>query len=151
MRGIVPWETPSGAQVQIPIWEGEDNLQETFSRLFRVPALNRANRRPITVEIVNASGNPEMAALAADNLAWYGFVPIISEETPPTETFTQMFYYRPNFKDSFDWMISWIFDMYRSEIQLTEDDTFDYEYKVILGEDYDPCLNQLYQPQEFIN
>ena len=151
VRGIVPWETPSGAQVQIPIWEGEDNLQETFSRLFRVPALNRANRRPITVEIVNASGNPEMAALAADNLAWYGYVPIISEETPPTETFTQMFYYRPNFKDSFDWMISWIFDMYRSEIQLTEDDTFDYEYKVILGEDYDPCLNQLYQPQEFIN
>lgn len=151
VRGIVPWETPSGAQVQIPVWEGENNLEETFSRLFRVPALNRANRRPITVEIVNASGNPDMALLAADNLAWYGFVPIIGEDAPRTEAFTQMYYYRPNFKDSFDWMISWIFDMYRSEIQLTEDETFEYEYRVILGEDYDPCLNQLYQPQEFLN
>ncbi|WP_420645726.1 LCP family protein [Candidatus Leptofilum sp.] len=151
VRGIEPWETPSGAQVQLPVWEGENNLEETFSRLFRVPALNRANRRPITVEIVNASGNPDMALLAADNLAWYGFVPIIGAEAPEPEQFTQIFYYRPNFKDSFDWMISWIFDMYRSEIQLTEDDTFEYEYKVILGEDYDPCLNQLYQPQEFIN
>jgi LCP family protein required for cell wall assembly len=151
VRGIMPWETPGGAQVQLPVWEGKNNLQETFGRLFRVPALNRANRRPITVEIVNASGNPEMASLAADNLAWYGFIPVIAEEAPETEVFTQMFYYRPNFKDSFDWMITWIFDMYHSEIQLTEDDTFEYEYRVILGEDYDPCLNQLYQPQEFIN
>jgi LCP family protein required for cell wall assembly len=151
VRGIEPWETPSGAQVQLPVWEGENNLEETFSRLFRVPALNRANRRPVTVEIVNASGNPDMALLAADNLAWYGFIPIISEELPEIEPITQMYYYRPNFKDSFDWMISWIFDMYRSEIQLTEDETFSYEYRVVLGEDYDPCLNQLYQPQEFLN
>ncbi len=151
VRGIVPWETPGGAQVQIPVWEGENNLEETFSRLFRVPALNRANRRPVTVEIINATGNPDMALLAADNLAWYGFVPIIGEEAPETEPVTQMFYYRPNFKDSFDWLISWIFDKYRSEIQLTEDDGYKYEYRIILGEDYDPCLNQLYQPQEFLN
>ncbi len=151
VRGITPWETAGGAQVQLPVWEGENNLEETFSRLFRVPSLNRANRRPITVEIVNASGNPDMALLAADNLAWYGFVPIIAEEAAETEPFTQMLYYRPNFKDSFDWMISWIFGMYRSQIQLTEDDAFNYEYRIILGEDYDPCLNQLYQPQEFIN
>ncbi|MCP4422510.1 MAG: hypothetical protein GY805_38360 [Chloroflexi bacterium] len=151
VRGITSWETPGGAQVQLPVWEGTNNLEETFSRLFRVPTLNRANRRPITVEIINASGNPDMAALAADNLAWYGFIPIIAEDAVTTEPVTQMEYYRPNFKDSFDWMISWIFDMYRSEIQLAEDDTFEYEYRVILGEDYDPCLNQLYQPQEFID
>ncbi|MEZ4593441.1 MAG: LCP family protein [Chloroflexota bacterium] len=148
-RGIEAWETPGGAQVLLPVWEGKDHLQETFSRLFRVPALNRANRRPITVEVVNASGNPDMALLAADNLAWYGFVPIIGDEAP-TQEITEMFYYRPNFKDSFDWMISWIFDKFRSEIQLTEDDSFEYEYKVILGEDYNPCLNQLFQPQEFL-
>ena len=149
-RGIAQWETPGGAQVLLPVWEGQDRLQETFSRLYRVPALNRANRRPITVEIINASGNPDMALLAADNLAWYGFAPVIGADAP-TQEFTEMHYYRPNFKDSFDWMISWIFGMFRSQIQLTEDDNFEYEYKVILGEDYDPCLNQLYQPQEFIN
>ena len=150
VRGIVPWETGSGAQVHLPVWEGENNLEETFSRLFLVPALNRANRRPITVEIVNASGNPNMALLAADNLAWYGFVPVIAGDAPQTEPTTQLLYYRPNFKDSFDWMISWIFSMYRSQIQLASEDPVTYEYRVILGEDYDPCLNQLYQPQEFL-
>lgn len=151
VRGIVPWETPSGAQVQLPVWEGENNLEETFSRLFVTPAIKRAGRRPITVEIINASGNPDMALLAADNLAWYGFVPTITETLPETQPNTELLYYRPNFRESYDWLISWIFSMYRSQIQLAEDDAVDYEYQVILGEDYDPCLNQLYQPQEFLN
>jgi len=150
-RGVEPWETPGGAQVQLPIWEGENNLEETFSRLFRAPTLNRATRRPITVEIVNATENPDLAQLAADNLAWYGFIPIIAPDQPQPGSVTQLSYYRPNFKDSYDWLISWIFDLRRAEIELAEDDSFEYEYRVILGEDYDPCLNQLYQPQEFLN
>ena len=151
VRGITSWETPGGAQVQLPVWEGENNLEETFSRLFVAPSIKRAGRRPITVEIINASGNPEMAQLAADNLAWYGFVPTITETLPETQPTTELLYYRPNFRESYDWLISWIFDMYRSQIQLAEDDTVEYEYQVILGEDYDPCLNQLFQPQEFLN
>jgi hypothetical protein len=151
VRGIVPWETPSGAQVQLPVWEGENNLEETFSRLFVTPAIKRAGRRPITVEIINASGNPDMALLAADNLAWYGFVPTVTETLPETQSTTELLYYRPNFRESYDWLISWIFSMYRSQIELAEDDTVEYEYQVILGEDYDPCLNQLYQPQEFLD
>ena len=151
VRGIMPWETPSGAQVQLPVWEGENNLEETFSRLFVAPAIKRAGRRPITVEIINASGNPDMALLAADNLAWYGFVPTVTETLPETQPNTELLYYRPNFRESYDWLISWIFSMYRSQIELAEDDTVEYEYQVILGEDYDPCLNQLYQPQEFLD
>lgn len=150
-RGVQSWTSPEGASLQLPIWEGDGNMQETFSRLFRAPALNKATRRPITVEIINASGNPDMAALAADNLAWYGFIPIIGEEAATTEPVTQLDYFRPNFKDSFDWLISWIFGRYRSQIELVKDDAFKYDYRVILGEDYDPCLNQLFQPQEFID
>jgi hypothetical protein len=103
------------------------------------------------VEIINASGHTDMAALAADNLAWYGFIPVIGEEASVTQPLTQMEYFRPNFKDSYDWLISWIFGRYRSQIDLVKDDTFTYDYRVILGEDYDPCLNQLFQPQEFID
>ncbi|HFE67425.1 MAG TPA: LytR family transcriptional regulator, partial [Chloroflexi bacterium] len=149
-RGTTSWTTPEGAQVQLPVWEGKGNMQETFSRLFRAPTLNKATRRPVYVEIVNATDNPDLAQLAADNLAWYGFIPIIAKDDPQPGSVTQLQYFRPNFKDSYDWLISWIFDIRRSQIELVEDDDFAYDYRVILGEDYDPCLNKLYQPQEFI-
>jgi hypothetical protein len=149
-RGTQSWQTPDGASVQLPVWEGEGNMQETFSRLFRAPALNKAERRPIFVEIVNATHNPDLAHLAADNLAWYGFIPVIAEDQPKPGTTTHLSYYKPNFKDSYDWLISWIFAMHRSEIELVQDDAFEFDYRVVLGDDYDPCLNQLLQPQEFI-
>jgi hypothetical protein len=112
--------------------------------------LNKANRAPIVVEVVNATGNPDMATLAAENLAWYGFVPVISDEESGTEETTTLNYYAPNFKGSYDWLISWVFHLRNSDINLVEDDAFPYDYQVILGEDYDPCLNQLFAPQAFI-
>ncbi len=146
-----PWIVPgSNAQVQLPVWEGPGNMRETLQRLFLPPALNKANRAPIVVEVVNATGNPDMATLAAENLAWYGFVPVISDEESGTEETTTLNYYAPNFKGSYDWLISWVFHLRNSDINLVEDDAFPYDYQVILGEDYDPCLNQLFAPQAFI-
>jgi LCP family protein required for cell wall assembly len=121
-RTLQSWTTPNGAAVQLPVWEGEGMMAETFSRLYRTPTLNRAGRPPIYVEIVNQTGNPDMALLAADNLAWYGFIPVIAAEDPQEGSRTELLYYRPNFKDSYDWLISWIFSMRKGEIQLAEEE-----------------------------
>ncbi|MCP5100425.1 MAG: hypothetical protein GY943_33160 [Chloroflexi bacterium] len=145
-----PWITPGGAQVQLPNWEGERMMKETFSRLYLPPALN-SGERLIEVEIINASGNPDLSYLAADNLAWHGFAPIIGEDATTIESETQLNYYRPNFKGSFDWLISWIFELRQSEIELVDDDAFEYDYQVIIGTDYDPCRPQMAAPQAFIN
>lgn len=150
-RGTESWTTPDGASVRLPIWEGEGNFAETFTRLYRPPTLNRATRPPITVQIVNASGNPDMALLAADNLAWYGFIPVISTETPEPVAATRLEYFRDNFKDAYEWLISWIFGRRRSQIELVADPGVTYEYRVTLGQDYNPCLNQFLQPQEFLD
>jgi LCP family protein required for cell wall assembly len=145
------WIVPeSNAQVQLPVWEGPGKMGETLQRLFLPPALNKASRAPIFVEIVNASGDPDLALLAAENLAWYGFVPIHSEEDVPVQETTTLTYYAPNFKGSYDWLISWVFHFRESEIVLEDEEEFDYDYQLILGEDYDPCLNQFYAPQAFI-
>ena len=146
-----PWTVPGvGYNVQLPIWEGENKMQETFQRLFLPPALNKATRAPIFVEIVNASGNPDMAQLAAENLAWYGFVPIISEASTQEQDESEMSYYAPNFKGSYDWLIHWVMGMRKSEIELVEDDLFEYDYQAVLGKDYDPCLNPFFAPQLFL-
>ncbi len=146
-----PWIVPeTNAQVQLPVWEGPDKMSETFQRLFLPPALNKASRAPIVVEVVNATGNPDMAMLAADNLAWYGFVPVLRDEDVPPQESTTLTYYAPNFKGSYDWMISWIFDLSQGDIILDEETPFDYDYQVILGEDFDPCLNPFFAPQSFL-
>ena len=147
-----PWIVPgSNAQVQLPIWEGPGMMEETFRRLFLPPALNKATRAPILVEVINATGEEDMARLAAENLAWYGFVPIISEEKTAVSETTQLSYYAPNFKGSYNWLISWIFDMNQEEIELVDDDSsYPYNYRVILGEDYDPCLDPFFAPQSLL-
>jgi LCP family protein required for cell wall assembly len=145
---LQPWTEPvSGANVQLPVWE---NMRGTFQRLFLPPALNRATRPPITVEVINATGNPEMSLLAADNLAWLGFEPVINESEQPTTSQTSIEYYAQNLKGSFDWMLSWIFDKRTQEVVLVPDTPYDYNYRVVLGTDYDPCRPQLFAPQIFL-
>ncbi|MCA9933089.1 MAG: LCP family protein, partial [Anaerolineales bacterium] len=146
-----PWSytTQDGVEISahLPIWEGDDMMAETFSRLYKPPTLNRAIRAPITVEIVNATGNPDMALLAADNLAWYGFTPIISEAQPETteNVATMVTYYGPNFKGSFNELMAFIFNIRTDQIGLNSEDDLSTNYRIILGADYNPCVeNQLF-------
>ncbi|CUS02924.2 exported protein of unknown function [Candidatus Promineifilum breve] len=140
------WTVPdSGANVQLPVWEGENMMQETFRRLFLPPALNRADRAPITVEIINASQWPAQGLLAADNLAWYGFAPVMGETRPPQEK-TEMTYYGQNFKGSYDWLFSWVMGKRLSDIELVDEEA-PYNYRVVIGNDYNPCRPAFEAPQ----
>lgn len=145
---IQPYIVPeSGAQVQVPVWE---NMQDTLRRLFLPPALNQATRPPITVEIVNSTDNSDLALLAADNLAWYGFEPVISDEQVEGTQQTSIQYFAQNMKGSFDWLLSWIMDEDKSSIELVPDTDYAYDYRIVLGEEYDPCRPQLFAPQIFV-
>ncbi|MCI0728280.1 MAG: LCP family protein [Chloroflexi bacterium] len=145
---IQSWTVPeTGAAVQLPVWE---NMQQTFRRLFLPPALNRATRPPITVEIINATGDPNKSLLAADNLAWYGFEPIISTTEQATQSQTTIQYFAQNTKGSFDWLLSWVVAKRTADVQLVTDTPYQYNYRVVLGTEYGPCRPQLFAPQIFI-
>lgn len=145
---IQPYIVPeSGAQVQLPVWE---NMQDTLRRLFLPPALNQATRPPITVEVINGTDNPDLALLAADNLAWYGFEPVISDQEVEEQRQTAIEYYAQNMKGSFDWLLSWIMDQNKSSIELVPDVEHPYDYRIVIGRDYDPCRPQLFAPQIFL-
>lgn len=142
------WTVPdSGAAVQLPVWEGPNKMQETFQKLFLPPALNRADRAPILVEVVNGTDNPDLARLAADNLAWYGFVPVIGDSYEGAQATTVAEYYGPNFKGSYNWLLSWIAGRRESETVLVDNPEYPYNYRLILGEDYDPCVPAFYAPE----
>ncbi len=140
------WTVPdTGAAVQLPIWEGEGMMYDTFRRLLLPPALNRADRAPITVEIINASQYPAQGLLAADNLAWYGFVPVMGETRAPQAT-SEMAYFGDNFKGSYDWLFAWVMGMPAGNIQLADADSAT-NYRVVIGDDYNPCRPAFLAPQ----
>ncbi|MCL4870414.1 MAG: LCP family protein [Anaerolineae bacterium] len=141
---VVTYTTPSGANVLLPNWE---TMQLTLNRLYQPPVLNQANRPPISVEIINASGNPQMALLAADNLAWYGFIPIISETSRPQQANSEIRYFAANFKGSYDWLISRVMNFPLAQIELVPDTPSQTQYQVILGSSFDPCVPQFFTGQ----
>jgi len=145
---LQPWIVPdTGAQVQLPQWE---HMQLTFQTLLQPPALNQAARAPIHVEVVNGTNDPDLAKLAAENLAWYGFIPEITTETASAGQAigeTSLTYFGANTKGSFDWLLAWVMNKRVGNIELISDVPYDYEYRVVLGADYNPCINQLFAPR----
>ena len=150
-RSTVSWTIPgSGAQVLLPVWDGENMMRDTFRRLYLPPALTRASREPITVEVINASGNEALALLAAENLAYYGFAPVLANEERPVQTDSTLTYFAANFKGSYDWLISFAAQVYRNAIVLDPDTVATTDYRLVVGSDYDSCLNDLFAPQPFL-
>jgi hypothetical protein len=136
------WTTPSGGAVQLLQWEG---AQPVLAQLMRPPVLNRAMRSPLAVEVVTPYD--VQYVLAADNLAYHGFVPQRVEGDGPVPARTQVTYYGDTLKGSYDWLLSWILDIEEEAIELVPTTAGSGEhFRVVLGEYYDPCRPQLEAP-----
>ena len=144
---MIIWRPPTYQQdVFLVNW---DTTQTVVQRLFTLSSLNRSNRVPVYVELLNHTGNPDMALLAADNLAWQGFIPIINPEEGSVDDYTEVTYYASSFKGSYDWLLSWVLDQESSTFLLNQDDdAYPYNYRVVLGADFNPCRRQQYAPRE---
>ena len=138
------WREPnSGAALQLLQWE---EAQPILAALMQPPVLNSAVRAPITVEVIS-DRNYIMYQLAADNLAWHGFVPVYGNGDGVMPSRTEITYFGDNFKGSFDWLLSWVMDQDKDEIRLAGDEeTSAYNYRVEIGYDYDPCRPELEAP-----
>ena len=137
------WAEPgSGAAVQLLQWP---EASATLARVMQPPVLNRAKRPPLTVEVV--TGDETVYRLMAHNLAWHGFVPVWVQPTEPLPAHTRIEYFAPNFKASYDWLLSWLFHQQPADILLRPETAVEsHAYRVTLGTDANPCLPQLEAP-----
>lgn len=139
---IKAWREPTTkAAVQLLQWE---NAQHTLSRVMQTPLLNRASRPPIIVEVW--ANDEEDYQLFAENLAWYGFVPRYGGQPETTSAYTYIQYFAPNFKESYSWLLSWVFQQTPENIDLITDVESNVNYRVFLGHNANPCLAQLQGP-----
>ncbi len=141
-ESVRAWREPgSGAAVQLLQWP---EAADTLARVMQPPVLNRANRPPLIVEVV--TDDFIMYRQMAHNLAWYGFVPVWSQLEEPLPARTRIEYFAPNFKESYDWLLSWLFHRQSEDILLQPDAPGTTSYRVTLGADANPCLSQLEVP-----
>ncbi len=136
-------------------------VRDAMQALYRAPVLGRASRAPLTVEIINGTGDPEQAELAAFLLQQYGFIPTISEDESQEIELTTLTFNKANLRASFDWLITWIFDLRRPNhpgnggytgdgqygIELDPESTSRFDYQLNLGEDFDACRPEIYAPR----
>ncbi|HRQ39141.1 MAG TPA: LCP family protein [Chloroflexota bacterium] len=133
------WRDPAGGSVQLLQWA---EAEPTLRRVMEPPALNRAVRPSLTVEVVTA--DYILYRQMADNLAWYGFVPqyTAATETPARTTIEQ---FVPNLKGADAELLSWLFHRQPADITLSSE-AGEATYRVTLGYDANPCLSFLQPP-----
>jgi polyisoprenyl-teichoic acid--peptidoglycan teichoic acid transferase len=142
-ESVRAWREPgSGAAVQLLQWS---EAATTLARVMQPPVLNRANRPQLTVEVV--TDDRDMYQLMAQNLTWNGFVPIWQQPNEPLPAQTRIEYFAPNFKESYAWLLSWLFHQQPEDILLKPETSGEpSSYRVTLGADANPCLSQLEAP-----
>ena len=142
LASLRSWRDPAnGASVQLLDWE---TAAPVLSQLMQPPALNRATGPGLVVAVV--TDDMVLYRQTADNLAWFGFMPQ-HEAMHVTSEHTQITYYGPNRKGSYDWLLSWLFHRETADIALAPDEDSDVDYRVWLGHDTNPCLPYLQSPQ----
>lgn len=141
-EAVRPWTTPGGGAVQLLQWE---QAVPVLAQVMQPPVLNQSARPPLRVEIV--TGDDVRYRLAAENALTHGFAPVRGEATGPAPAQTEVTYFGPNFKGSFNWLLAWIFDVAPDEIVLESDsDATDPYYRVVVGTNYDPCRPEIEAP-----
>ncbi|MCB8922222.1 MAG: LCP family protein [Ardenticatenaceae bacterium] len=136
------WTVPSsGAAVQLIQWEA---AQPVFAQLLQPSALNRGGR-PLTVEIITQDEN--RYKLAAENLAWFGIIPVFTPSGEPDPPTTSITLHAPNDKGAFSWVVAWVFGRRSDAIALQGNTEYPTNYTVRLGADFDPCRPLLEAPR----
>ena len=141
-EAVRPWATPGGGAVQLLQWE---EAAPVLAQVMQPPVLNESARPPLPVEVV--TGDDVRYRLVAENLIYHGFVPVRGEASGPAPAQTQVTYFGPNFKGSFNWLLAWIFDVAPEAIMLeSEGRSGDPYYRAVVGARYDPCRPELEAP-----
>lgn len=133
------WRDPAGGSVQLLQWA---EAEPTLRRLMEPPALQRAARPSLTVEVVTA--DYILYRQMAENLAWYGFTPQYTAAAD-TPAHTAIEYFGPNLKGADAELLSWLFHRQPGDITVSAN-TSQTNYRVTLGYDANPCLSFLQPP-----
>ncbi|MBN1319023.1 MAG: LCP family protein [Anaerolineales bacterium] len=138
---VLSWTTPDKNQYTLlPQFEA---IEEIIADFFEPPSQNRAFQDPPVVEIWNGTTRPDIEYLAADNLNWEGLIPVIGQPDRNDYAETIVTFYGTSFKGANTWSITKLFGIYESQIIHQPDPDSTVDYRVILGNNFNPCVHRV--------
>ncbi|MCC6972466.1 MAG: LCP family protein [Anaerolineae bacterium] len=128
------WTTPQNDAVQIPI---PDGMRATLLN-FYTPPTNRISEELGAIEIINASGTPDLDKVAVDTLGWKGFGAVSAapvEITPKTVVYD----YTGGAAPATLQLMLRALNVSASAVVSSPDPNAPTSFRVVLGSDYNPC------------
>jgi len=131
------WTAPDGAMVLLP---DNDAIAKLLDEAFQPPAANTLAREAPKVEIWNGTDHADWTALAADNLEWEGFQPVVG--TPDAKTYAQTLIhdYTLSPKASPLGDLKRIFHVGDANVFAEPNGQAAAPFRVVLGADYNACV-----------
>jgi LCP family protein required for cell wall assembly len=132
---VTSWTSPEGSSVLVPVREAVIALEQRF---LQPPTEHQLVREQPSVEIVNASGIYGIDRVAAERLAWEGFVPQIGEPSA-YQTYSTVTDFTGQTKGSSLQTLQLALNISADAtiIEPNADRTVDFQ--VIVGENFRPC------------
>lgn len=132
---VVPYTTPAGGAVFLPVWEA---LEPLLTDVLAKPASSRALQAPIPIEVWNGSGHEGWEYLAGDWLVHAGYEP---QYAPADALYpqTRLIFFGENTKGS---GLTWVRDFFRigqQNVLVLPDPGAPVKMRLILGQDYVSC------------
>lgn len=136
-----PWQPPDGSNVQLPVY---DPLRQLLQDFYTPPTENQLVVRRSSIDVFNGSGNPNWDNVAADRLAWDGFGAVAMGNAPDSEAIddTILIDHTGRTKGSSLNDIARTLNVRPENIRVEADPNRTVDYEVILGRNYNSCVEQ---------
>lgn len=139
------FRSPEGSSVLLP---NREAVSELVAQVMQPVTQQQLVREGARVEIVNASGIGELSRVAADRLAWEGFVPQNAPESEYRRN-TVIYDYTGSTKGSSLTTLQWALRVDEGDIVRDPNPNREVDFRVILGGAYNSCTyNDVYEADE---
>ncbi len=139
-----PWQPPDGAFVQLPNREPITQLIDNF---YLPPTENRLVQEGARIEVLNGTENEGWGWVAADRLAWEGFVPVVSDDVDSRDyAQTEIIDFTGRTKGSSLNAIVEALNANANNVRIEPDPDATYDFRVVLGADYNSCTFAVLPP-----
>jgi LCP family protein required for cell wall assembly len=138
------WRSPEGSSVLVPQREAVAELER---RMMQPPTENQLGREHARIEIVNASGVRSLGQVAADRLAWEGFIPYLSEETASYRESTIIYDYTGQSKGSSLGALQQALRVNGESVVVEPDPNRQVDFRVVIGGSYYSCTYNVLPPE----
>lgn len=138
------WLSPEGSDVLAPQREAIQVLEQ---QMIEPPTEHQLVRENARVEIVNASGSSAMAQVAADRLAWEGFIPQIATSAPDYQDATMIYDFSGQSKGSSLTALQAALRVRSENIVVQPDPNRTVDFRVVIGGGYSSCTYNVALPR----